>query len=237
MDGTNYRPAAHVLDRLRQVHFVAVVAPTAVGKTTAMKTAIQRWPQLHMVLNNTSRQARPGEQYGKDYLFKTREEMEARIKKGEYVQVAPSLFGDWYATAPEDYATEGVAVLAVLAEAVPLFRALPFKSMRTIFMVPPSWDVWQQRLRTHNFTLDQLKGRVHEATASLQFALTDQQTQFLVNDSIDLAAEDFATLALGQPAPPRLQADQSRARQIAYSLFDRLQHGPSQPDGALSPAL
>ena len=219
----HYRPAAHVLDRLGQVNFVAVVAPTATGKTTTIKDAVRRWPEIHMVQNTTSRQPRPGERDGVDYFFRTDEDMEARIARGEYVQVAPKLFGHWYATEPEGYATDGVAVLAVLAEVVPTFRSLPFKTMRTVFMVPPSWEVWQQRLKTHSFTLDQLKGRIHEAIASLKFGLEDTQTQFLVNDGLEQAAEDFATLALGKPMSERLQADQVRAREIVKSLLEKFE--------------
>lgn len=223
MDGTDYKSAPEALERLKQVDFVAVVAPTATGKTTTIKDAIKRWPEIHMVPNTTSRPARPGEVDGVDYFFRTEEEMQARIARGEYVQVAPKLFGNLYATEPEGYATDGIAVLAVLAEAVPIFRSLPFKSMRTIFMVPPSWDVWQQRLKTHSFTLNQLEGRIHEAIASLQFGMQDTQTQFLVNDGLEQAAEDFATLAFGKPMSDRLKADQTHAREIVRSLLERFE--------------
>jgi len=223
MDGTNYRPAPHVLERLKQLDFVAVVGPTSAGKSTAINDAIKRWPEIHMVLNTTSRPPRAGERQGVDYFFRTREEMEMQISRGEYVQVAPNLFGYLYATEPEGYPTEGVAVLAVLAEAIPAFRALPFKSTRTIFMTPPSWDIWQWRLRSHSFTLDQLKGRIHEAVQSLKFGLEDTQSQFIVSDSRELAAEDFATLALSKPMSDRLRADQDRAREIVRGLLDRFE--------------
>ncbi len=233
MDGTNYQPGPQVLERLKQVNFVAVVGPTAAGKTLTIWQAARQWPEIHLVPNTTSRSPRPGERDGVDYFFRTQEEMEARIARQEYVQVAPNLFGYLYATEPEGYSTEGVAVLAVLAEAVPIFRTLPFKSMKTIFMTPPSWEIWQQRLRSHSFTLDQLKARIHEATDSLKFGLEDTNTLFLVNDSVGLAAEDFATLALGKPMPDRLVADQDRARQIVRSLLERFETEiPPLPDSA-----
>ncbi|HTH72398.1 MAG TPA: hypothetical protein VL737_03505 [Candidatus Pristimantibacillus sp.] len=219
----SYHPKAETLERLKQVDFVAVVGPTAAGKTVTIKEAIERWPQIHMVRNTTSRPPRRGEQDGVDYYFRTQADMEARVAAGEYVQVAPNLFGYLYATEPEGYSTEGVAALAVLAEAVPTFRGLPFKSMKTIFMIPPSWDIWQQRLKSHSFTLDQLKGRIHEAVDSLAFGARDTETLFLINDSVELAAEDFATLALGKPMSERLRGDQDRAREIVRSLLGRFE--------------
>jgi len=222
MNTTDYRPAAHVVDRLRQVNFVAVVGPTAVGKTTLINAAIQHEPSIHLVLNNTTRPRRPGERDGVDYLFQTRAAMEARIAKGEYVQVAPSVLGELYATAPEGYSTDGVAVMAVLAEAVPLFRALPFQSMTSLFVIPPDWATWQQRLEQHGFAPEQRQKRLAEAERSLQFALSDHETRIVINENLDKAAEDFVSVALGRPLDARQQADQARARHIIGDLLEQL---------------
>lgn len=230
MDGKHYKPAPQVLERLKQVDFVAVIAPTATGKSVTISEASKWYPDIHQVPDITSRAPRPGEKDGEDYLFRSREEMEARIARGEYVQVAPNLFGYLYATEPDGYSTEGIAVLPILAEAVPVFRALPFKSMKVICMTPPSWDIWQERLKSHSFTLDQLKSRIHEAIDSLHFGLNDKESLYIVNDSMQLAAEDFATLALGKPMPGRLQADQERAKEIIRSLLRRFEAETQAPE-------
>jgi len=218
----HYRPADDVLDRLNQVDFVAVVGPTASGKTTLIKAAMQREPNLHLVLSSVSRKPRPGEQDGVDYFFKTKAEMEARIDKREYVQVAPSVLGNLYASAPEDYAIDGVAVMTPIAQIMPELRALPFRTFRTIFIVPPSWEVWQQRLSRHNFSPKQLKKRLAEAKASLKFALQDAQTRFVINDSLEQASQDFVILAYGRPLSDQLEADQQRALAIVRNLLDEL---------------
>ena len=219
---SNYQPAPHVLDRLKQVNFAAVIGPTAVGKSTLINAAIQREPSIHLVLNNTTRAPRLGERDGIDYLFKSREAMEARIAKGEYVQVAPSVLGELYATAPEGYSTEGVAVMAVLGEAMPVFRSLPFQSIRSLFVLPPNWETWQQRLRLHGFKPEQKAKRLAEAERSLQFALDDSETKLIINEDLDTATDDFITLALGRPLGERLQQDQARARAIIQYLLDNL---------------
>lgn len=222
MEVSIYHPSPRVLDRLKKVNLVVVVGPTAVGKTTMTELAAARHPELRFVLGHTSREPRPGERNGVDYDFKTRAGMEERIKQGSYVQVAPSLFGDLYATAPEDYPTEGVAVLAVLSEVVPLFHSLPFKSLRVVFVVPSSWQEWQRRLKSHNFSLAHLSNRMREAHASLQFALKDQNLQFVISGAADLSAEDFATIALNKPWPERLKADQAKAKLIARELLKKI---------------
>lgn len=221
MNAVEYQPAADVLDRLKQVDLVAVVGPTSVGKTTMMAMAGERYADLHFVLNNTSRAPRASEREGVDYNFKTRQEMEERIRKGEYVQVAPSLFGDYYATAPEGYSTNGISMLAVLAQAVPIFRSLPFKSVRVIFVIPPSWEEWQRRLKSHSFTLERLKGRLAEAKTSLEFALSENM-DFVVSDQTETAADDFAALVLHKPLSERQQSDQSRAQELIKEFLEKL---------------
>lgn len=222
MDFSGYRPGAHVLDHLKTVDFVAVVGPSAVGKSTLMNRAEQQDPRIKQILTQTSRPLRPEETDGVDIRSRTKEAMLARIARGEYVQVAPSLFGDIYATAPEDYPAEGIGLLPVVGEAVPMFRALPFKSFKVIFVVPPSLARWQAQFKTHGFDPVRLAKRVAEAKRSLAFALEAPGVQFVINDNLQLAVGDFIALAAGDTLSPRLQADQTRAREIIQSLLAKL---------------
>jgi guanylate kinase len=232
MNNAAYTPAPHALDHLKQVDFVAVIGPTAAGKTTLIREGMRREPRLHLVLNNTSRARRPDEQEGVDYRFETREHMEARMARGEYAQVAPSVFGDLYATAAEDYATDGIALLPVLAKAMPVFRALPFKSIRSIFILPPDWGVWHQRMASRHFMPDQLEKRLTEARESLEFALEDTQISFVISGGVSRAVDDFVTLALGNPLPLALREDQHKALPIVRNLIKLLKdakRGPVTP--------
>lgn len=222
MDFSDYTSAAHVLDRLKQVDFVAVVGPSAVGKTTLMTQAAAQFPHITMILTQTSRAPRPGEKDGVDAHFRSKQEMLARIAERGFVQVAPSLFEDIYATAPEDYPSEGVGVLAVLADAVPAFRALPFRSFKVVFIVPPNWERWQQQLGSHGFNQHRFKKRLQEGKQSYQYALQAQDITFVINDDLPTAVADFAAAVSGKPLSPRLQADQTRAKQIIRELLTRL---------------
>lgn len=222
MDGSNYKPNAQVLERLKAISFVAVVGPTASGKSTLIKGALEREPRLKLVRNHTSRPPREGEQDRGEYFFHPRQEMEQHIARGEYVQVAPSVFGDLYATGPDDYSTDGISILPILADAVPIFRTLPFKSFSCIFVVPPDWDTWLKRIAKHGFTLDKLARRLQEAERSLAFALADPDSKLLVDLDVETGIQDLLTLVLNRPLSPRLAADQQRGREIAGELLIRM---------------
>lgn len=187
----DYHPNSSVLKGLSCVDFVAVIGPTAVGKTTLIEQAMKRDAQVHLVRVTTSRAPRPGEQDGKDYHFRTKAEMQKQIQAGAFVQVAPAVFDDIYATSPEDYSSTGISIMAVIADAMPTFLALPFRRIRQIFILPPSWDAWQERLSTRQFTPEKLRARLKEAETSLRYALEAPDVIFVVNDNMAIAVKAF----------------------------------------------
>jgi guanylate kinase len=188
----HYLPNDDVAKYLQNVNFVAVVGPTAVGKTTIIGAAARKYATIKPVLSATSRTPREGERDDVDFHFCTEAKMRENIKNRRYVQVAPPTLGALYATAPEDYATEGVAVMPVMAEAIADFRQLPFRTCRVVFIVPKDVEQWKQRLQSRSFTPQQLERRRIEAHRSLQFALTDPAVRFVQNDRLEEAVEDFA---------------------------------------------
>jgi guanylate kinase len=220
MVGDTYKPNESVLQSLPQVSFVAVIGPTAVGKTTLMNAAVARCPALHPVLTTTSRDPRAGEENDVDFHFRSKEEMEARIAKGEYVQVAPNYTGALYATAPEDYATNGIAITPVLADAMPTFKELPFKIVRSIYVLPPSWEAWKERMTSHSFTPEQLEIRMQEAGRSLRYAIDTEDLIFVINDDIVQSTLDFTQAALGSDSA----ANQYTSHDLAVTLLKELQN-------------
>jgi guanylate kinase len=112
---------------------------------------------------------------------------------------------------------------------MPVFRALPFKTVRSVFILPPDWETWQQRIIQHQFNTDKLMQRLVEGKRSLQYALDDIDTQFVVNGDLATAVGDFITLALGRPMDDRLQADQDKARGLVRILLEQVGRATTDP--------
>jgi guanylate kinase len=167
-----------------------------------------------------SRQPRPDEENDVDVHFRSREEMQAKVEAHEYVTAITNTTGEIYATAPEDYSIEGIAMMPVLASAMPMFRALPFKAMRTIFILPPNWDVWKQRMASHSFTPEELEKRMQEASESLRYAIDNEDVVFVLNDDLAQATLDFTQTALGASAA----ANQYTSHDLAVVLLKELQN-------------
>lgn len=212
----DYIPSQDVLEYLHAVDFVGVVGPTAVGKSTLIERAMDRDPAIHLVRSTTSRSPRPGEEDGVDMHFRSKEAMSQRIAGQEYV-TAIQLFENIYATAPEDYAETGVSVLPMAADAAAMFAQRPFHSFRVIFVLPPSYAVWMDRIAGR--ATNELDKRLQEARESLRYALGNPDVIFVLNDDLDVATESFVAVLHGT-APDTEQ--QAACRALAEELLEQL---------------
>lgn len=214
-----YTPNTEVLERMKQVRFVAFVGPTAAGKSTLIREIINADPIFSMVRSTTSRPPRPSEASKGEFAFRSREEMQARITNKEYVQVAPIVLDHLYATAPEDYSTKGIALMPVVSAAIPAFRKIPFESFCVVYVLPPNDAVWQERIVKHGFDQQHLQKRMQEAARSLQFALCESNVRFVINDSLADATIRCTRIAQGIPLDEHYEA---RARKLAEELSNNV---------------
>lgn len=211
-----YQQSDDILERMQEVPLVGVVGPTNAGKTTLMEYAQAQDPMLHLVVSDTSRPPRDQEIDGQQYYFRTLASMEQVARNGDYATVAPSSTGDLYATSPDEYDQYGRPMMAILSSAMPMFRRV-FPNMLTIVVLPPSYDIWIDRMANRN----KREARMAEAAESLSFALKDKQSVYVVNDDLEAAQADFMTLMHGEISP-RIEVRQRQAKQIASSLLRRL---------------
>jgi len=77
------------------IHFVAVIGPSAVGKSTIKKKL-----GYQTVITWTSRKPRNGEKHGVDYFFASRDEMQKRMESGYFLEMT-EYDGNYYATSVE----------------------------------------------------------------------------------------------------------------------------------------
>ena len=215
---TDYRPNEAVLQKLRGIDLVAIIGPAAVGKTTLVNEFIRRHPAVQFVVTDTSRLPRPGERDGIDYHFRSRGAMLRLIKERQYVNLAPSITGDIYASHPDSYPTKGTGIMAVLAAAIPYFRTLPFASFTHAFVLPPHWEAWLTRLTDHRFTPEQLAWRLAEARESLQYATSEKNLAFVINGDLGQAASHLWRIVTDRAG----NAAQDEGRKIARDLLKQL---------------
>jgi guanylate kinase len=165
-----------------------VSAPSGTGKTTLVERLVQRVPNLQMSRSYTSRPARPGERDSVDYNFISRERFDAMVREGAFLEWA-DVFGNYYGTSAAD--TEALLVAGkdvVLVIDVQGARQVRSRGIETvgIFVLPPSADVLEQRLRGRSKdSEDQIRKRLDVACEEVSDFV--QYEYVVVNDELETA--------------------------------------------------
>lgn len=171
--------------RSRGLLFI-VSAASGTGKTTLVERLVQILPNLRMSRSYTSRAARDGERNGVDYNFISREEFETRIRNDAFLEWA-DVFGNYYGTAAADveqWVADGQDVVLVIDVQGARQVAARGVDRTSIFVLPPSYQVLEQRLRGRSKdTEDTMQVRL--ATARAEASSFTDYDYVVVNDALE----------------------------------------------------
>ena len=179
-----------------------VSAPSGTGKTTVVDRLMERSTRLALSRSYTSRPARAGEVDGVDYNFVSRERFEKMARAQEFLEWA-DIFGNLYGTCRSD--TE-----ATLANGMDLVLVIDVQGARQvrerladraieIFVLPPSFDVLDARLRGRNKdSEDAIQRRL--ATASREVSAVDEYDYVIVNDELERCVAELEAIVVAERA-------------------------------------
>jgi guanylate kinase len=172
-----------------------ISAPSGSGKSTLVHELMQRVAGLRFSVSYTTRPPRGQEQDGRDYFFITREDFQARAAKGEFLESA-EVFGHYYGTHQSDLdraEADGCdLVLDIDVQgARQLKRRIP--AAVSIFILAPSREVLEQRLRTRSQDSGPvIERRLHEAAEEIRNY--SQYDYVLVNHEVKSSVEKLAAI-------------------------------------------
>ncbi len=189
-------------DARRGVLFV-VSAPSGAGKTTLVRSALERLPDLELSVSFTTRRPRVGEVDGRDYFFVEEGEFVRRLAAGEFVEWA-SVFDHSYATprAPLDAAIAAGhdVLLDVDIQGARSIKAAYPRDAVGVFVVPPSLDELEVRLRARGTDgEEQVRRRLERARLELQALAEPGIYDYrVVNRERARAGEDLRSIILAE---------------------------------------
>ena len=163
-----------------------VSAPSGTGKTTLVERLVQVLPNLRMSRSYTSRAARNGERDGVDYNFISQSEFRERIERCEFLEWA-DVFGHYYGTCASDVerliAENQDVVLVIDVQGARQIKARGV-AHTAVFILPPSFEVLEQRLRGRSKDTEQQMQR-RLATARAEAASYTDYDYVVVNDALE----------------------------------------------------
>lgn len=126
-------------------------SPSGAGKTSISRKLLELEDNLSLSISVTTRQRRPGEVQGRDYLFIDRTEFQLRINRRELLEHA-KVFDNYYGTprGPVEQAlAAGKDVLFDIDwQGTQQLKANARDDLVSVFILPPSTRELERRLRT-----------------------------------------------------------------------------------------
>ena len=174
---------------------VVVSAPSGCGKDTIISEVLKQTDDAFLSVSMTTRAMRTGEVEGVNYYFVTQTEFEEKIDQGEMLEYAR--YGSNYYGTPagpvREMLEEGKTVILIIEVqgAVNVKRLFP--DACNIFIIPPSFDVLEKRLRGRGTDDDKsIIKRLEIAKDELKRA---PEFDYIVeNDVLEEAVEDIITI-------------------------------------------
>jgi guanylate kinase len=175
-----------------------IAAPSGAGKTSLVRALMQQRPALRFSISYTTRKQRPTELDGHDYFFVDKPVFERMAAGGEFLEHA-RVFDNYYGTSRaqvEQLLSDGQDVLLEIdwQGAQQIRRTLP--ECRTIFVLPPSREALEQRLRGRGTDSDEIIARrLRDSIADLSH--WNEFDYIVVNDDFAQATQDLDAIVAG----------------------------------------
>lgn len=163
------------------------------GKGTIVDALIERDPDLWLSRSWTTRERRPGESEDA-YVFTTSQEFEDRITAGGFLEWTEFL-GNYYGTPRPDHLDDPSAPDIVLE--IELDGAQQVKQQYPeavlIFVLPPSREEQERRLRGRGDPGDRVQARLRKAEIEEQIGRSEAD-YVVVNDDLDRTIDEMVSI-------------------------------------------
>ena len=186
-----------------------ISAPSGAGKTSLVHALLGINPHIGLSVSYTTRDPRSGEQDGKDYHFVSRDTFDEMAKRGEFLESA-EVYGNLYGTSQtwisSEIARDRDVLLEIDWQGAAQVRRL-FPDCISIFILPPSLAVLEQRLRGRGKDSDAVIAK-RMAAARSDVSHVAEFNYVIINDNLEEALRELDAVVISA----RLRRDKQLSR-------------------------
>lgn len=166
--------------------------PSGAGKDTILRRLLEKNPNIRLSVSATTRSPRKGEEDGVDYHFISREQFDAMLAGGEMLESA-EYCGNCYGTPAgpiRSWRSQGCdVILEIEVQGGGQIKQKCPDSV-SIFVLPPSMQVLEQRLRSRG-TEEETVIQKRLETARKEIAESSHYDYYVINETVDDAVDQI----------------------------------------------
>jgi guanylate kinase len=225
-----YQPDKARLGALAQTSIILLSATSGTGKDSIVNYLLSSHPDdYYRIISHTTRDLRPNngviEQDGNEYHFIDFEQAERLLDAKAYVEANVynnNVYGTTIAEFQKAHDQGKTAITEVEVNGSDDFvRLIP--SVKTIFIIPPSFEEWQRRLMNRYGSntgqyADDMRGRMQIAKDELQNVIDSNHFYIVVNYNNEHGADEIRRIV----ADPTIPMHDSKALATAELMLARL---------------
>ena len=174
-----------------------VTGPSGTGKTTLVHHALANTPHISFSISATTRPQRSTEENGKDYHFMDTQTFRKEVEKGSFLEWA-KVYDNFYGTPKkpiQDALDRGESIILDIDPQGAAQVRTRMPDCTSIFILPPSIDVIEARLRSRNTdSEDVISARMLQIREQLQHCQTFDY--LLINDDLQSAQDQFQSILI-----------------------------------------
>ncbi len=176
-----------------------VSSPSGGGKGTLVQALLKKLSNIGYSVSYTTRKIRDGEKPGREYNFVSKEEFELLIAENEFLEYA-EVHGNYYGTS-KSAVTEMLesgrdVILEIDVQGVEIVASNEIEAIG-IFILPPNFDVLEERLRKRSTENDDaLKVRLDNARREVK--AVDLFDYVVLNDDLEEASLEICSIVMAE---------------------------------------
>ena len=179
---------------------VILSAPSGAGKTTLALMLRKQFPEAEISISYTTRPSRGAEVNGKDYHFVDPLTFKAMIDRNEFVEWA-EVHGNFYGSSKgvidHSWRPRGLAVFDIDVQGGTSIKR-KYPDAVTIFILPPSMEELERRLRSRGTDSDDvIQRRMLAARAECEKGALSYD-YLVINDRLDDAFEQLRSVVIAE---------------------------------------
>lgn len=225
-----YTLSNEAIDLVKKAHIVLLVGIAGAGKDT-LKKELLRSPEFRDIVSHTTRPPRKNnnvlELDGKEYHFISPEQASHMIDDRAFVEVklvhGDTIYGTSVAEIRAGYEAGKISITDIDVQGVDEYKKTS-QNVVALFLLPPSYEVWRDRLSTRYESSETFQAEWPKRRASaikeLRHALSVPYYHFIINDDLQRTVTVAREIA---NKPDTFHRKDDEARLAARDILEQLE--------------